>query len=163
MDRMRLIDTERNPFYQHAKLQLFIAEDNGKPVGRIAAVVNERHNKKYNDKLGFIGFFESIDDQAVAGALFTHAESWLREHDMKNFEKDVAIIKDLYNRGWEENWGAVEMTDEEITMLASELKQIVEPNYILFVEKPSTNGKPETIGFSLVVPDINQAFKAGSK
>ena len=55
------------------------------------------------------------------------------------------------------------MTDEEITMLASELKQIVEPNYILFVEKPSTNGKPETIGFSLVVPDINQAFKAGSK
>ena len=41
------------------------------------------------------------------------------------------------------------------------LKQIIDPDFILFAEVPGANGKPETIGFSLCVPDINQAFKAG--
>lgn len=249
MDRMRLIDEEKNPFYKNAKLKLFIAEENGRTVGRIAAIINKKHNEIYKDKLGFIGFFDCINDQLVANTLFTEAENWLREQgmtkvrgpispsmndeigvlvegfeyppammmpynpsyypelytaagfskekdllawqieqaksmtdklvrvtdamkqrskvsirsiDMKNFQKDVDLIKSLYNRGWEENWGSVPMTDEEIDMLAKELKQIMDPDYILFAEAEK-DGRRETIGFSLVVPDINQAFLAGKK
>ena len=80
---------------------------------------------------------------------------------MKKFEQEVDLIRDLYGRGWEENWGAVPLNPDEITMLASELKQIIDPDFVLFAEVPGADGKPQTIGFALCVPDINQAFMAG--
>ena len=82
MDRMRLIDTEKNPFYKHARIALFIAERGGKAVGRISAVINPVHNEIYDDKLGFFGFFESVDDQNVANALLNTASDWLRAQGM---------------------------------------------------------------------------------
>jgi len=72
------LDTEKNPFYKRAQLQMFIAEKDGKPVGRIAAIENKGHNEFYNDKTGFYGFFECINDQEVANALFQAAEKWLK-------------------------------------------------------------------------------------
>ena len=50
----------------------------GAPVGRIAACVNHDHNEFHQEKLGSFGFFESIDDEAVAHALFDAAAAWLR-------------------------------------------------------------------------------------
>jgi GNAT superfamily N-acetyltransferase len=71
------LDTEKNPFYKRAKIQLFIAEKDGRPVGRIAAIDNDGHKEFHNEKTGFYGFFESIDDQEVANRLFQTAEQWL--------------------------------------------------------------------------------------
>ena len=51
----------------------------GKPVGRIAAIVNHAHNRQYDEQRGFFGFFESIDDQEVASALFDAARDWFAE------------------------------------------------------------------------------------
>ena len=76
------LDTVHNPFYKRADIQLFIAERDGKPVGRIAAVHNKAHNEFHNDKVGFYGFFESIDDQAVADELFSAAASWLKKRGL---------------------------------------------------------------------------------
>ncbi len=78
MDRKKLLDTEKNPFYQHAEIELYIAEKNGEAVGRIAAIKNDLHNKYHNDKVGFFGFFECINDQEVANALFDKVKEWLR-------------------------------------------------------------------------------------
>jgi GNAT superfamily N-acetyltransferase len=78
MDRMKLIDEIKNPFYKHAEVAWFLAEDNGKIVGRIAAIINRTHNEVHHDKMGFFGFFECINDKAVAKALFTEAENFLR-------------------------------------------------------------------------------------
>lgn len=72
------LDTKKNPFYENADRELFIATRDGKTVGRIAAIENRAHNRFHEDRVGFFGFFECIDDQAVADALFTAAESWLR-------------------------------------------------------------------------------------
>ncbi len=72
------LDTVKNPFYKRASIQMFIAERDGKVVGRIAAVENKAHNEFHQDKMGFYGFFESIDDQAVANELFSTAEKWLK-------------------------------------------------------------------------------------
>lgn len=77
MDRQKLLDEKKNPFYKHSDIQLFLAYDNGKIVGRIAAITNDNHNKIHNDKVGFFGFFECIDSQDVANALFKAAEEWL--------------------------------------------------------------------------------------
>jgi GNAT superfamily N-acetyltransferase len=75
--------TEKHPFYRHAEKQLFLAVRNGLPAGRIAAIVNYRHNEFHNEKTGFFGFFESVDDQEVANALLAAAEEWLREKGME--------------------------------------------------------------------------------
>ncbi len=81
-DRRKILDTEKNPFYQHASRELFLAERDGRIVGRIAAIVNRRHNEVHADSTGFFGFFECIDDQEVAQALFASAGAWLRERGL---------------------------------------------------------------------------------
>jgi len=80
----KLLSRARNPFFEHAEAEYFLAERGGEVVGRIAAISNRLHNETHGDKVGFFGFFESIDDQAVADALFTAAAAWCRErgHDV---------------------------------------------------------------------------------
>ena len=89
MDRKKLLDQKKNPFYQHAEMQLFVAEQDGKIVGRIAAIINHNHNVTHKDKVGFFGFFECINDQGVATSLFTAAEQWLRERGMTDIRGPV--------------------------------------------------------------------------
>lgn len=55
MDREKLLD-EKNPFYKHSAIQLFLAEKNGQIIGRIAAIINDNHNIIHNDNIGFFGF-----------------------------------------------------------------------------------------------------------
>lgn len=75
-----------NPFFEYGKLQQFIALKNNtkKPeaVGRIVAAVNQRLIDKEAEKVGLFGFFECIDDLAVAQALLNTASGWLREQGM---------------------------------------------------------------------------------
>jgi hypothetical protein len=75
-----------NPFLQYGKLQQFIAFDTNtkKPeaVGRIVAAVNQRLIDKEAEKIGLFGFFECIDNFAVAQALLNAASGWLREQGM---------------------------------------------------------------------------------
>jgi hypothetical protein len=66
----------------HGKIFPFIATRDGRPVGRIAAVVYDSHNKRYADKTGFFGFFDCEDNPETARALFEQAASTLREHGL---------------------------------------------------------------------------------
>ncbi|MBI3189815.1 MAG: GNAT family N-acetyltransferase [Ignavibacteriales bacterium] len=79
MDRRKLMDKEKNPFYKHAEAEFFLARKNGEAVGRIAAIINHNHNKEHNENIGFFGFFESINEQAVTDALVNEAKSWLKK------------------------------------------------------------------------------------
>ncbi len=245
MDRRKLMDKKKNPFYEHAEAEFFIAERKGEVVGRIAAIVNHNHNKEHNDRVGFFGFFESINDAEVAGALLDTAKEFLKSKgmnamrgpanpsvndeygllidsfdkppvvlmtynppyyvnllesyglrkakdlysyilsqetvyseklqrvntlvkermgltirplNMKRFNDEVKIIKDVYNKAWAYNWGAVPMTEAEIVALADDLKPVVVPDLVLFAEV-----KGKTIGFALSLPDINVALKYNKK
>ena len=82
MDRMKLIDEKKNPFYSHADTKWFVAERDGKIVGRIGAIVNHTYNELQNEKAGFFGFFECINDLSVARPLFGAAETFLRSRGM---------------------------------------------------------------------------------
>ncbi len=77
-DRKKILSKEKNPFFEHAEAEYYLAEKNGEVVGRIAAIKNDLHNKIHKDKIGFFGFFESINDQEVANALFDKAKEWLK-------------------------------------------------------------------------------------
>jgi GNAT superfamily N-acetyltransferase len=72
-----MVNYTSHPFYDTSRIQTFVAYKGGEPVGRIGAILNAEHLKRYNDQRGFFGFFESIDDQAVANALFEAARAWL--------------------------------------------------------------------------------------
>jgi GNAT superfamily N-acetyltransferase len=80
------LDTVKNPFYKRATIAMFIAEKDDKIVGRIAAVENKGHNDFYKDKTGFYGFFECINDQEVANALFKTAEDWLKNRGLTSMQ-----------------------------------------------------------------------------
>ena len=241
MDRRKLMDVKKNPFYVHADSEFFIAERDGTMVGRIAAIVNHNHNKEHGESMGFFGFFESVNDQAVANALLDAARDFVkakgatalrgpaspsvndeygllidgfdksptllmpynlpyyatlleayglrkikdlfayhlsqetvysdrfnRAHEvvkqrqsltfrsinMNKFQEDVERVKEIYNRAWAKNWGAVAMTDAEIDALAKDLKPVIVPELVIFAES-----KGKTIGFGLSLPDIHQALK----
>lgn len=242
-----MLDLAKNPFWKHAKRELFLARRDGEVVGRIAAIVDDEHNRVHGEKIGFFGFFESEDDRDVAAALFRAAEAWVRgvlpeasllrgpvnpslndeagalvpaesepglpfimmtynpayyldlfaaagyakvkdlvailapvddrsferlkrvtdivkkrekgravvrQIRMDKFDEDLAIVKDLYNRSWEKNWGFVPMTSDEIDAMAKKLKPILYPPWVLFVE---LDGKP--VGFHLALKDYNQVLK----
>lgn len=244
MDRAKLIDTKKNPFYQHAKLKLWLAEQNGKIVGRIGACINDSFIHVQHQQAGFFGFYESVNDVEVSKALFEPAEQYLRSSgmtmalgpanpssndeygllvegfdrppvllmtynppyyaslfeangfvkeqdlyayllsqetagseklkrvagalrershitirplDKKRFAQELDLVKTLYNSAWE-NHGFVPLTDAEIDFMAKDLKQIYDPELVLFAE---IDGK--TVGFGLSLPDINQAFHAGAR
>lgn len=243
MDTTKVLNEKKNPFFEHGEVGMFIAEDaSGKMVGRIAAIKNGMHLKKYNDNVGFFGFFETIDDEAVVDALFGAAEGWLKERgltavrgpanpslndiagllvdgfqsepsilmaynkpfyedhilrvgferamtmfayyvhekyvditklergsaivrrrnpeltlrklDMSRFMEEAAIILDIYNEAWSENWGHVPMTDHEFEHLAKDLKQVIEPELVCILEM---DGEP--VAFSVTIPNLNQALK----
>jgi GNAT superfamily N-acetyltransferase len=82
-DRLALLDPSKHPFWEHADQQLFLAMRGKEIVGTISAHVNHRHNEIHGDKVGFFGFFEVIEDQAVAEALLVAAADWLREQGME--------------------------------------------------------------------------------
>lgn len=235
-----LFDRARNPFFEHAEVDSFLALSGDRVVGRIAAIDNRAHNDFHGDRVGFFGFFECEDDPAAAGALFAAAATWLeargkdtmrgpmnfstnddcgsliegfdtpptimmphnlayhaqlyaaggfvkakdliaywmdatalperlergvellrrrksivtRPMDMKHFERDVAIVRAIYNDAWEKNWGFVPMTEPEIEHLAKQLKPVVDPELVVFAE---IEGEP--IGFGLGLPDFNVALK----
>lgn len=242
VEERKRIDPEANPFYEHGAVQLYLAYRDGEPVGRIAAIENTLHNEFHNDRTGFFGLFESVEDPEVASALLDTAADWVRGRgldrlrgptnfstneecgllidnfesppyvmmtynppyyielfekwglrkakdlfayavtydefdqqrferlkkmlgrsdlglrvraiDMKRFEQEVALVRDLYNSAWERNWGFVPMTDAEVQHMAEQLKPVVDPDLALIGE---AEGEP--VGFALSLPDINQAIR----
>ena len=77
-----MLNTKKHPFYEHSKLQLFIAYKDSKIVGRIAAIRNNNHNKHTASNDGFFGFFECIDDYEVAKRLFDAASDWIKQEGL---------------------------------------------------------------------------------
>ena len=240
IERRDFFDRKKNPFFDNADVQLFIARRDDKVVGRVSAHIYHPHNRTHNEKTGFFGFFECENDFESAKALWDAARDWLRARgmdrmrgpanfttnheigflvegfdqppvimmaytmpyylefaerygltkamdvyayfglsgtgfdpraerlidriktranatvrtiDMSRFAEEVATVKTIYNAAWAPNWGFVPMNDAELNHMVKDLKQVIDPRILLFVE---VDGKP--VGFSLTLPDINQAL-----
>ncbi|OQP57189.1 hypothetical protein A3860_11545 [Niastella vici] len=74
-----LLTPGKHPFHEHSKVQLFLYYKDNVIRGRIAAILNNNHNRFNNTTDGFFGFFECINDLHVADSLFSAAEQWLLE------------------------------------------------------------------------------------
>lgn len=233
---MKVHFSAKNPFFKHASVRYFIARRNGKTAGRIASCVNAQHNELHAEKTGFFGFFDCVNDNDIAGALFDAAAGSLREEgmqvmrgpmsfstneecgsliegfgeppmimmpynpfyyntlfenyglkkikdlyayiyelgetlpdkvmrvsalvekkgitvrpiNMKRFDSEMLIFRDVYHSAWGENWGFVPLTGEELLYAGARLKQIIVPEMTLIAE---SGGMP--VGFMGIVPDFN--------
>jgi len=81
-DMKKLLDKRKHPFFLHSTADFFLARRNGECVGRIAAILNNNHNRYYNERTAFFGFFETVDDPDVASVLLNHAAQWARDRGM---------------------------------------------------------------------------------
>jgi hypothetical protein len=104
MQRSQL-NPKKNPWFRHGDAGLFVARRGGKVVGRISAQIDRSHLDLRDDETGFFGFFECIDDQAVANALFEVAATWLRARGMVamrgpfslNINEESGLLVDGFN------------------------------------------------------------------
>jgi hypothetical protein len=236
-----LLDKSNHPFFDHSTADFFLAMQDGRCVGRIAAILNTNHNRFHGEKTAFFGFFESVNAENVSTALLDHVSEWsrsrgmeqlrgpmsystnetagllvegfdrppaimmahnpdyypglveaagfnktmdlfawdrkaevplnpkivrvankilgksgiqVRAFDMKRFDKEVEIIRNIYNDAWSRNWGFIPMTNAEFQHTAKSMKTILDPRVVLIAER---NGEP--VAFALTLPDINQALK----
>ena len=75
--------SDKNPYWKHARKQLFLAYDNkNNIVGRIAGIIDYNYIKFQETEIGYFGFFECIDNVEVAKLLFDAVKQWLSEHNL---------------------------------------------------------------------------------
>ncbi len=236
------LDPRKNPFFEHGVIEPFLALRGGRPVGRIAAIINGQHDVVYRDGVAFFGFFEAADGE-VARRLLERVEEWARARGRKavrgpanpslndtaclqidafdtvpyimmpynppsypewveaagyakvkdfyawffdinnsvneraqrilrriertvggvmrlrplsreRFDRDAAIVRDLYIAAWRTNWGFVPPTEREFEYAAREMKKILDWDLAKILE---LDGEP--VAFSVTLPDLNQVFK----
>ena len=99
-EQLELVDPDKNPFFGHADVQLFIAYRDGKPVGRISAQIDRLalgipEEQGLGPGTGMFGYFDA-EDEAVAKALLSEAENWLKAKGM------TRVIGPISMSVWEE-------------------------------------------------------------
>ena len=81
-DDVNTLDPNGNPAFDFCEEAVFMAYRDGKPVGRIAGIINGQVNKDSNRKDARFGFVDFIDDPEVSKALFDAVENWARKKGM---------------------------------------------------------------------------------
>ena len=240
-----LLTPGKNPFFDHADVQLFLASRGGAVVGRISAhidhlALSQPAEQGMGPGTGNWGLLEA-EDEAVAAALIARAEDWLREKgmtrvlaplsmsvweepgqltkgfdhpptvmmghqperyqhyiealaytpakllrtyelditkqfppliqrivqsghknpkinvrkvDKSKFDAEAAIILDILNDAWSDNWGFVPFTDREIAYAGKKFKPIVREDLIMIAEY---EGEP--VAFMMTLPNLNEVLQ----
>lgn len=241
LDVKEKLNKRKNPFFEHADMELFLARRNKGLTGRIAAIVDDNHNAVHNEKVVFFGMYESVDDSATARALLDHAAAWGRERgmttlrgpmnlslndecafllegfdspptvmmpynppfyldlmeksglskakdlyaffmerdhvtadkvgaitervrretkftlrtiDVARAEEEAESIAVIYNDGWENNWGFVPWTENEMRHMVKNLKRLADPSLVIIAED---RGRPA--GFAFGLPNYNEVLQ----
>lgn len=125
MEQEALLNPAKSPFFRHSTAAYFLALQDDKVVGRIAAILNRNHIAFTGRQEGFFGFFDVINDQAVANALLDAAAAWL-------LQQGVSKVCGPTNFSTNETCGLlVENFDEPPTIMMTYNK----PYYIELIEK----------------------------
>lgn len=89
-DDRKLLSPDRHPFWQTAERELFLVRKGGRPIGRIAAIIDRKSNEWRNEKAGVFGFFECADDLEAARALLEASRDW-------SWRKGMEFIRGPFN------------------------------------------------------------------
>jgi ribosomal protein S18 acetylase RimI-like enzyme len=83
MDEFTTLDPKKNPAYKHCDVKLMLAYRDGKPVGRVAAIVNQKYIEKWKNRYCRFGWLDFEDDPEVSSALMGAVEEFARSHDLE--------------------------------------------------------------------------------
>lgn len=229
----------KNPYFQHAQWQCWIAYRGNEPVGRISAQIDDFHLRRYKDQTGFFGLLEGEPAPNVFQALFHTAEQWLQNQGMKrvrgpfnlsinqecgllvegfdsppmimmgharpyysqlieqndyvkaqdlfayrigihfvfppgvslflkkaktsmrirplrrkHLKEDLAIIKDIYEEAWSDNWGYLPFSDAEFSQIGQQLKLLVEDDFVQIAE---IDGEPTAM--LVAFPNVHEVIR----
>ena len=241
LQRIHNLQEDKNAFFQHAEAKLWVAYRNGEPAGCISAQVDRLVEEFHGTKTGPFGFFDCVNDQAVATGLLDTAFEWLRsrgmkevigpfslsineetgmlvagfdsppslmmgharpyyqdliEHyglrkvkdvlayyldisheilppainrlvestlerkninirsiDMRNYDRDVRVILDIFNDAWRDNWKFLPFTDMEINQVVRDMKLLIRKDLAYIAE---VDGVPQAMIVAL--PNLNEAI-----
>lgn len=78
-EEKKFLNPAHNPFLEKNPVVFYVCYQGNTPLGRIAGIINKEHNKFHKDNTAFFGFFESIDDDNVAGLLFQSVSQWVKD------------------------------------------------------------------------------------
>ena len=239
LERRMHLSPKHNPYFQHARMQAWIARRGDQLVGRISAQIDQLHLERYNDATGFFGMLDAEDDVETFRTLIKTAEDWLREQgmqrvrgpfnlsineemgllidgfntppvflmghalpyyakhieqsgyskakdvlaymippnfdmpvimqrlvdasahrvkvrpiNMKRFDEEISLLRDIFNDAWAENWGFVPFTEAEFRELGNNLRFLVHPKLIQIAEVDG-----EAVTFVVALPNINEAIR----
>jgi len=148
-EALELISPGKNPFYEHAEQQLFIADRDGEPVGRISAHIDHLWLAMPAEQgggpgIGNWGLFEAADEQ-TAHALIAAAEHWLRTRGM------TSVMAPLSCSIWEEPGLLVQGHDHPPTVMMGHAN----PDYQGWIEPLGYMGIKDLLAYDL---DIREAF-----
>ena len=89
-DIEEVFDPKQNTFFSHGEVERWLLRDStGQVVGRVAAFINKRNAHSFQQPTGGMGFFECINDQDAAFALFNKCKDWLEARDMKAMDGPI--------------------------------------------------------------------------
>lgn len=83
----------------------------------------------------------------------------VRSITKKSLFSDLPKVREVYNEAWEENWGFVPMTEEEMEFMAKRMKPLLDSDFAYLAEIPRPEGGLEPIAFVMALPDYNQAIR----
>jgi GNAT superfamily N-acetyltransferase len=121
------------------------------------SLVEGRGYRKSMDLLAWILIHDALNrvkiDRVAELVLRRHAAK-IRPINLSKFDAELKLIQEIYNDGWENNWGFVPMTDAEVRFMAEDLKPALLPWFASIME---IEGRP--VGFALALPDLNVPLK----
>lgn len=105
LEQMNMLNKKKSPFFEFGEAAYFMAYRDGRPVGRITAHINRRHNEVHQKKDGFFGFYECLQDDEASRALLKTAEDWLRARGMNKIigQENFTVYDEIgfMIKGWD--------------------------------------------------------------
>lgn len=142
-DDLKTLSPNVNPAFEFCDSICFMAYRDGKPVGRIAGIINHQVNKSTGEKSVRFGFFDFIDDHEVSEALLKEVENWGRRKGMKK------IIGPLSFTDMDREGMLIEGF-EELSTMATNYNYAYYPQHM---EKLGYKKESDWVEFLLEVPD----------
>ena len=90
-DTLDTFNPKKNPAFEFCEVACFLAERDGKIVGRVAAIINHKANKKWQQKRVRFGWIDFIDDLEVSGALLETVEKWGKKRGMDHIVGPLGV------------------------------------------------------------------------
>jgi hypothetical protein len=152
-----LITPGKNPWFEHARAQLWLAERGGKVAGRISAQVDDLVQEYMKPGTGQWGFLDALDEEA-AQALIRTAEDWLRAQGMKSALGPISLSI------WDEPGLEIEGFDEDPTVMMGHHK----PEYRGWIEAAGYKKAKDLLTYEVNIkhwddPKINRLIKMGEQ